>query len=813
MKLNQYLIWLLLFLPRLSSAQHLVMGTITDEQGEPLPGASVWVLENQRGTTSDADGFYLIRNLDKGAKTLEVSYLGFEKVQQSAYIDGSTYQDFQLKATDYQIAQVEIVGRWADQNTPITFTNIQGESLEKANLGQDVPFLLQWTPSAVVTSDAGTGIGYTGIRIRGTDATRINVTINGVPLNDAESQGVFWVDLPDFSSSTENLQIQRGVGTSTNGTGAFGATLRLNTARVHEQPYLRLSNSLGSYNSWKHSIQAGSGLLAKRFTFDGRLSRITSDGYIDRAAARLHSWFMSGAYIGKRNSLRATIFSGHEVTYQAWWGVAAQYVDVDSLRTFNAAGMERADAPHDNEVDDYKQTHYQLTYKQQLSNKWSLDVTSHYTFGRGFFEQYKAGQDLIDYSLGSGNSDLIRRRWLDNDFYGTSLLLNFSPANERSELVFGAAGYVYSGLHFGQVIWTAEGGNFDTPHRYYFNDARKLDTNLFGKFQHQVTDKLHAFADLQYRRVDYSFEGPKASGQREEQQVDHHFFNPKAGLSYQLTGKARLYASFAVANREPNRDDYIDSSPLSRPGAERLYNAELGLRKALNKGSLGINGYYMRYDDQLVLSGRINDVGEATRINVPNSYRLGLELDAHLKWSESWGLAANLALSRNKIQHFKEYIDHWDTGAQVAADHSDTDLSFSPSIVSGAELSWYPLSAKDQASTHSLEVSLLGKYVSRQFIDNTQSEHTQLDAYVFSDLRLRYAFRCARLKQLTATLLVRNILDAQYATNAWAYRFRYSGGDPRDDPYTRLEQGSTYNQTGYFPQAGRNFLLGLSLEF
>ena len=810
-----WMIWILMLSPVLLNAQHVVMGNVTDENGEPLPGANIWLSETQQGTMSDADGFYLIKLVASGTKKLKVSYIGYEEQEITVVVKGATYQDFQLTAQAYEMPGVEILGSWANDATPVTYTNLSKELLEKDNLAQDVPYLLQWTPSAVVTSDAGTGIGYTGIRIRGTDPTRINVTINGVPLNDAESQGVFWVDLPDFISSTENVQIQRGVGTSTNGAGAFGATIRLNTAKVHEKAYAQLDNSFGSFNSWKHSVQVGTGLLGNHFTLDGRLSRITSDGYIDRATSRLHSFFLSGAYMGKKNSLRANVFSGHEVTYQAWNGVPAQYINNEELRTFNTAGTERAGTPYEDEVDDYTQTHFQLLYKQQLSEVWHLDVTGHYTVGKGFFEQYKADQALATYALASTDTmDLVRRRWLDNDFYGVSALLGFDASDGKTSTTLGVAAYNYLGRHFGEVIWTAQAGNFEIPPLYYDNDAEKLDANVFGKIQYYFLSTLTGFIDVQYRMVNYQFEGLDNTGQRLSQEVDHHFFNPKAGLTYQFKDEVQLYTSFAVANREPNRDDYVDSAPHNRPNSERLYNTELGLRTGTAKSFANINFYHMYYKDQLALTGQINDVGEATRVNIQKSYRLGIELEGRNSLGPRFQSAASLTWSRNKAKAFTEFIDNWDTNTQERVEHTNTNLAFSPSWVGGYELTWLPLTTSLLADKHSLELSYLLKTVSKQNIDNTGNENTELPSYSFTNLRLRYQLKAKPFETLTLTFLIQNIWDNQYSTNAWTYRYRSAGYDARmDDPYARLEEGATYNLTGFYPQAGRSYLLGLSVAF
>ncbi|MEL6863415.1 MAG: TonB-dependent receptor [Bacteroidota bacterium] len=792
--------------------QNTLSGTITDHNGEPLPGANIILNDGDWVTISDEDGFFRFGRLNNGAYQLEVSYIGYQTTKQAIMVNGNTDFETALKPINYNMAPVEVLSTWADKETPMTYTNLDKETIEQNNLGQDVPFLLRWTPSVVVTSDAGTGIGYTGIRIRGSDPTRINVTINGIPLNDAESQGTFWVDLPDFASSTDQIQIQRGVGTSTNGAGAFGGTINLNTAKVHQKPYVQLSNSVGSFNTVKNNIQLGTGLLANRFTIDGRLSRINSDGYIDRATARLRSFFVSAAYLGDRQSLRLNVFAGNEVTYQAWNGVPAQYVDIDSLRTFNTAGTERPGEPHDNEVDDYTQTHYQLLYNRELGTDWQANVALHYTKGKGFFEQYKANELLTDYRLDrTETSDVIRRRWLDNDFYGFTYSLNYRPEDQPFDVVVGGAWHEYLGGHFGEAVWSELTGELQDVPNYYDNDAEKRDFNIYAKANYRLNRLLNAYVDLQYRRVNYEFLGQDQDGQALEQDDQLNFFNPKLGLYASLTENSAAYISFGVGNREPNRNDYVDSSPQSRPKHETLYNTELGYRQQWTRGSFGANIYHMAYNNQLALTGQLNDVGASTRVNIDDSYRLGLEIQGDIRLLDQLQLAGALSLSQNKISRFDEYIDNWDTGMQEVVMHENTDLAFSPNVIGHAELN-YDVFKND--GPHTLRFSLAGKYVGDQFIDNTSNEAAQLDAYFFSDFRLYYSFKNRIFKELGVTLLVRNLFDARFSTNAWTYRYISEGYDARpDDPYARLEGGNVYNLTGFFPQAGRNFLLGLDLRF
>lgn len=791
--------------------QTLITGQVTDEAGNPLAGANVVIAETRQGAAADDTGLYKIEAVTAGDYTVVASFIGYEPVRLKTTVKANLSRlivHIQLKERLVQMEGLIVKATRADKKTPMTYTNIAVEDIEGRNMGQDVPFLLRWTPSAVVTSDAGTGIGYTGIRIRGTDPTRINVTINGIPLNDAESQGVFWVDLPDFISSTNDIQIQRGVGTSTNGAGAFGATINLNTVDFEEEPYARISTSAGSFNTRRGSVQFGSGLLNDRFTLEGRLSDISSDGYIDRGSADLSSWFLSGAYRGKNSMLRLNAFSGHEVTYQAWNGVPEEFIDDEEMRTFNSAGTEKEGEPHDNEVDDYRQTHYQLLYNSQLSLNWNLNLAAHYTKGAGFFEQYKADQAFAAYGFSDiqlsgdtiSSTDLIRRRWLDNDFYGTTYALNYLSNNNKLEATLGGAYSIYEGQHFGEVIWARFASESEIGDRYYDNDARKTDFNIFGKVNYELMYGLNAYIDLQFRRVGYTFLGFNNNLQNVEQTDELNFFNPKFGLFYQLKENTNIYASFAVANREPNRNDYTENPLSTRPRPERLLNTEVGFRHTGKRAAFGLNVYHMFYQDQLALNGQINDVGEYQRINIDKSYRLGLELVGGIKLAEGLNFNANATFSNNKVEQFTEFVDTYDADfnwiGQTEVLHEDTDLAFSPSLIAGAELSYDLLRELDDQS---LNIALLSKYVGKQYIDNTSDENNTIDPYFFSDFKIGYTISKGVFSEIGLNVMVRNIFDSLFETNAWSYRYIFDG--------------STAVQRGLYPQAGRNFLVGLNVSF
>ena len=710
------------------------------------------------------------------------------------------------------LEEVNVKSTIAGEKTPMTFTNISEKEIEKTNLGQDLPYLISLTPSVVSSSDAGAGIGYTYMTIRGTDASRINVTINGIPLNDSESQGVWWVNMPDFTSSVSNIQIQRGVGTSTNGGSAFGATVNLQTDGLKKEKYFTTSNSVGSFNSVKNNVEFGTGLLNGKFTLDGRLSQITSDGFIDRAASDLKSAYFSAGYYGESSTLKAIIFTGKERTYQAWNGVPQSFLD--SLPTFNPYNYE-------DEVDDYRQTHFQLHYNKQLNTNTFLNFATHYTKGAGYYEQYKGDkynsllnngseEDLADYGLNNAiingdtitTTNLIRRKWLDNDFYGVTFSANHST--KKMNLILGGAANTYLGNHFGKVIWSELYSDMD--HEYYRNEATKKDLNLYVKADYDLTNKLNAYLDLQARFVDYTFEGFNSNGEVSDQTVNLKFFNPKYGLFYSLSDNSSFYASYSEGKREPNRNDYVESSPNSRPNPETLYDTEIGYKYHSNNMAFGINLYNMDYKNQLVKTGAINDVGSSVHSNIQDSYRKGIELEAAVKLTSKLSWNGNLTISENKIVEHTEFIDNWDTWGKDETSYQNTDISFSPNQIAASQFN-YVVSDK-------LNASIITKHVGSQYIDNTQSTERMLDAYTVNNLVFSYKLKLKKVKEARITLLVNNVLDHQYTNRAWIYRFVSEGSDPRGEsnPYTQADSDG-YNMTGNFPQAGRNYLLGLTLGF
>ncbi|MGQ0739451.1 MAG: TonB-dependent receptor [Bacteroidota bacterium] len=698
-------------------------------------------------------------------------------------------QQPEAKDSFYTLSPVEVRAVRAADNAPVTKTDIGKAAISKMNLGQDIPFLLNQTPSVVINSDAGNGVGYTGIRIRGTDATRINVTLNGIPKKDAESQGTIFDDLTDNSSSAGSIQIQRGVGTSSNGAGAFGASINFSTNEVNKDAYLELNNSAGSFNTWKNTIRAGTG-LRKKFTADLRLSRISSDGFIDRASSDLKSIYFSSAYIGEKTSLRFNLFSGKEKTYQAWNGVSEADLKAGN-RTINYAGTERPGTPYDNETDNYTQTHYQLFFNRQLNQRLIFNTAFFLTTGKGYYEQYKADKDFADYGLPypvNGNdtifiSDFVRQLWLDNDFYGNIFSLQYR--DKRTQATLGGGYTRYDGNHFGKVIRASRASI--TPRKWYDLDALKTDFNIYLKQQTQVAGYWSLFYDLQFRHVKYTIEGFRNNPSLIVRSR-YNFFNPRAGIVYKKNSW-KAYLSYSIANKEPNRDDF-EAGAGQQPKPERLHDTELGIGQTKNNGNWSATFYHMSYKDQLVLTGKINDVGAYTRTNIPKSFRAGVELQGGVKFNQWFNASASLALSSNKVKDFTEYIDDYDTGGQKASTFSSTGIAFSPAVVGGATFNFLPVK--------NIELSLLSKYVSNQYLDNTQNESRVLDAFFVQDIRAIYTLKRKKLKELNIIAQLNNVFGTKYEPNGYTFSYIYGG--------------ETSTENYYFPMAGRNFMIGVNVR-
>ena len=696
-----------------------------------------------------------------------------------------------IQKDSVQLPPLEVRAIRASEKAPFAKQNISKGEIQKNNLGPDFPFLLNQTPSVVVQSDAGNGIGYTGIRIRGTDATRINVTINGIAYNDAESMGTFLVNLPDFASSVSSIQIQRGVGSSSNGPSAFGASINLSTHELNEKAFFSTSNSAGSFGTLKNTIQFGSGLINKYFTVDARVSNIKSDGYIDRAFSDLRSYYVSGAYIKGETSLRFTTFSGKEKTYQAWYGVSAS--DLENNRTFNPAGTEKSGEPYSNQTDNYTQTHYQLFFNHQVAKNLDLQVSSYYTKGAGYYEEYKADQGLSRYgipAITSGStvhtsSDLVRRRWLDNDFYGQNISLQYKKKDE--EISFGGGWSTYFGKHFGEVIWVEKANSF-SPKRYYDLPAIKKEANLYTKWQHSWASNFSSYIDLQYRNVTHRMDGfqnnPTLNINR-----SFGFFNPKIGYQFNKNGWVH-YASYAIGHKEPNRDDF-EVGAATQPKPERLQDLEVGLEKRNKKTTWSANFYYMHYKDQLVITGKINDVGAYTRMNVPNSYRIGIELMHTTILTSKLQLSSNVTFSRNKIKSFTEFIDNYDTGNQDAITRNNTDIAFSPNFIAAATLAYKPVKQ--------FTIELQTKWVGKQYLDNSSLQERSLEAFANQDISASYEFAKKTSRSFLLTARVNNISNQRYIPNGYSYAYVYGG--------------ETITANGYYPMATINYLIGITIKF
>lgn len=788
---------LILYLASLTAwAQNSLNGKVVDAQSNlPLVGASVWTETANRGTVTDANGLFTLSRLPNGNVEIRISYLGYETERVTVSVPFSGDLEVRLEPKDFLTEEFIVSATRASASTPTTFSNVDKSEIAKRNLGQDIPILLNFTPSVVSYSDAGAGVGYTGLRIRGSDQTRINATVNGIPLNDAESHGVFWVNMPDFASSVENVQIQRGVGTSTNGAATFGASLNFQTDTRRDEAYAELDNGFGSFNTWRHTVKAGTGLLNNRFAVDARLSKITSDGYVDRAFSDLSSWFVSGGYYGEKSVIKLVAFSGKEQTYQSWYGLPESKLKDD--RTYNFY-------TYDNETDNYQQDHYQLIYTGKVGSNWKTNLALHYTYGRGYYEQFRENDRFSRYNLPDvvvgdqviSRSDIIRRRWLDNDFYGFVGSVNYVSTDGKLDWIIGGGANRYDGGHFGEIIWARFAGNTNIRDRYYDNNAIKDDRNIYTKATYEIKPGLNLFGDLQLRGINYSFIGVNDDLRIVDGRADYTFFNPKFGFSYEK-GNQTWYASYAVANREPTRSDFTDNPITEVPRPERLNNVEAGVRAKAGSFSYNANFYYMGYRDQLILTGQINDVGAYIRENVAASYRAGIEVDGAYQLSSAWTLGGNIALSQNKIREFTEYIDDYSVEdfRQETFTYTNTDIAFSPNVVGSAIIEYKP--------SKNLSLNWLSKYVGRQFLDNTANEARSLDAFFTNDLRISYAAAPRFFKGLEVNLLINNIFNELYEPNGYTFSYFVPGGNGRE----------LVTENFYYPQAGTNFLLGLRMKF
>lgn len=876
-----------------------ISGVVKNAEDQPLSGAVIVLDGTAYGALTEEDGSYRIEGFDVGSYTIIVSYAGMKSLRQTLMLEGDLEFSPRLQrdsgfalpgeATDedkvklltipeasvYGIGSVPKDGVFA--NTALT-----REDIQPLDNGQDMPYLLRFTPSVVTTSDAGAGIGYTGMRIRGTDQRGINVTLNGIPYNDPESHGVFWVNLPDFAGSADNISIQRGVGSSTNGAGAFGGTIGISTLDFDDDPYAEISNSVGSFNTFRHRVAFGTGRMDNGFAIEGRLSQITSDGYVDRASSDLRSYYMAGSYETERTQIKAVVFGGKEVTYQSWWGVPevalnGTETEIRDWAAINGYNERRTDDlvnlgrranyyTYDNQVDNYAQDHYQLHLNHDFGEGLTLQVSGHYTYGRGYFEEFRERDRLSNYGLdnivfngvqqfsdafdangnpipinnefesnynwdhvefthtvvndaagdpitdndgnlllnsiaGISRSDLIRRRWLENDFYGTTYSLTWDKnlGNNSVSIIAGGAWNTYDGDHFGEIIWMQHPNDVQHEDLYYFNNGLKTDFNNYVKVNYLINNKISIYADMQMRDVNYTIRGIDRNRNPADIDDNFRFFNPKGGISAQLTEKDQIYSSFAVANREPIRRDYIDAPDGAFPRHETLRNLEFGYRRNGKNYAVGVNFYNMDYTDQLVLTGEINDVGAPIRTNVESSYRRGVEIEATYEPVKRLTLSANATFSQNIIRNFSEdvpvYDDFFSLIGFERTEFEETEIAFAPNRVAAAILAYRFVDAKK----HKAEVAWQTKFVDSQFLDNTANTDRMMPSYLVNDLRLTYALLDTGMRSLEVNLLLNNILDEKFVNNGYTYAFIF-GGERVDENF-------------YYPQAGRNFLLSLTLNF
>ena len=770
-------------------AQHPLHGKITEKNtGQSIANATV-VLSGNLNTISDDNGNFYFRGLKKGSYTLTISSIGFKTIKETIEVPSASPVSIALERIDLMLQPIEIKGVRAGERTPFTKSNLSKKEIEKVNTGQDLPFVLNQLPSVMVSSDAGNGVGYTGIRIRGTDATRINVTLNGIPYNDAESQGSFFVDLPDFVSSVNSIQVQRGVGTSSNGAGAFGATINMTTNEFIENPYAESNNSYGSFHTWKNTLKAGTGLVNGHFTVDARLSSLRSDGYIDRAGSDLKSFYLSTAYFSGKASVRLNVFSGKEKTYQAWNGVPESLLKTN--RTYNSAGTEKPGAPYENETDNYQQDHYQLFYNQDVNDRLSFNIAAFLSRGKGYYEQYKASRKFSDFGLPDltigdsiiSRTDIVRQLWLDNYYYGGIFSIPYK--NKGTQWITGGGWNRYDGSHYGKIAWARAG--IPKDYQWYDLDAFKTDFNIYTKLQQKLTSNLDIFGDIQYRNVRYRLDGFRDNPTLFVNNT-YHFINPKAGISYTNQSWSG-YISYALANKEPNRDDF-EAGAAQQPRHETLHDLELGVEQKNYTFNWGASFYYMKYHNQLVLTGKVNDVGAYVRTNIPDSYRMGIELQAKWQPAQWFNASGNITFSRNKVKNFVAWYDDYDDGSQKSETYSESDISFSPSVTGGTVVNFVPLL--------NWEIGFLSKYAGRQYLDNTGNEARKLNAFYVQDFCTIYTLNKWLFSEIRLVLQVNNLFNKKYEPNGYTYSY--------------ISGGALVNENYYFPMAGRSFMVGVNVQ-
>ncbi len=803
------------FIAAIVFGQFSLTGIVKDLKGETLSGANVTLKNTFSRTTAGINGDFKFSNLPKGDYTLVVTFVGYKNFSKEITLSNSRTVELVLEPTTVLTEEVLVSAARAGEKSPMAYTNIGKEEIQASNLGQDIPYLLNYTPSFVATSDAGNGVGYTNFRIRGSDPTRINVTINGIPMSDAESQSTYFVDIPDMAASTENIQIQRGVGNSTNGAAAFGATIDLQTSKLNPEAKANYSSSAGSFSTFRNNLSASTGLLNGKFAMDISMSKLNSAGFIDRGSSDLKSFFVSGGYFTPNTILKATVFSGFEQTYQAWNGVPSVRLnnDVAGMNQYETDGMYTHEQTlnmlnsnsrtynlytYKNQVDHYQQDNYQLQFSHKFNAYLNLNASAFYTYGRGYYEEYVADQSYADYQLanpvinGTGVeiTDMITRKWLDNSFYGMIFSLNYK--NKANSLSVGGGANVYDGQHYGRVIWAKTAGDANMDYEWYRGSGLKKDNNLYARYSNQITENLNTTADLQYRTINYEIGGIDEKLRDVTQIHNYNFFNPKFGLFYTPGVHQEAYLSYSRANREPNRDNFVDADKTGKqPTFETLNDFELGYKYKSSNLMAGTNIYFMSYKNQLIHTGQINSTGAPIMTNVDKSSRTGVEFMAGIKFLRKFNWNLNVTISSNKIENFTEYVEDWDNSGLKANTIGKSDLAFSPDLIANSILAYRLCS--------NFEISLLSNYVGKQYIDNTSSNDRKLKAYLVNNLKFDYTPDQKIFKELKFKLLINNLFNKQYESNAWVYSYLY--------------QGRRNKMDGYFPQAGANFMFSVSVGF
>ena len=700
-----------------------------------------------------------------------------------------------LLLPNVELNAVNVLGTWAEKNDPIAQINLTQKDIEALNTGRDLPYVLQDVAGVVSFSDAGNGVGYTNMRVRGSDITRINVTVNGIPMNDAESHGVVWVNTPDLMSSTNAIQLQKGVGTSTNGSGAFGASLGLSTLGAGEKGG-RITLGAGSYGTQRATLEANTGKSASGFWMNTRISSITSDGYVERASSDLQSYYVSAGFAGGGHYVEAVRFGGGERTYQAWYGVdsTTMYGGAwDAAPRTNAAGaiyddMWNVVGTYDDQVDNYGQEHTQLHYRYSNLFGGTFAAALHHTAGAGYYEEYNQGSvlglsfmdfGLMPYYTATGDTvaygDVVTRKWLDNDFYGATSSWTYENGGQRVQL--GGGVHRYEGAHFGRVIWANNPNVSTLDGEYYTGDAVKDDANIYAKYA-VTSNNLLVYADAQYRYVNHSSTGGSATGPANFDRT-FNFFNPKVGMTYNLGGNQVFGAYAGVGHREPNRTDLQYAADANALQAERMLDIEFNFRNSGEEWAFDVNAYRQQYQNQLVLTGAIDAQGYPIRENVGQSFRQGIEFTGAYELTSALSATANVALSQNENVNW--------VSDPTSSFVDNTTIAFSPGAVASARLTY---------AKKGFEATLWNQYVGKQYMSNEGLEAHSLPAYHIINARTSYTWNCSDMQRLVGFVEFRNLGNTSYAANGYMYR-------------DELDNYIAY----YYAQATFNIMTGLTFEF